>query len=125
MTFENALTNLISDALNQASGGEREVVRSLARVLHYAIDVTTASDEGGGSALRDEARDTLYGASFGCGVPFEAFGDDIEIIYPISFAAFANTPYPVGLDANYATITKLIADDANDAGVSQTKGAET
>ena len=69
--FEIEATKLVQDALKEATGNEFDLVRSLARVLKFAIDITDDEkfwpDENGvyheGSLLRDQCSDILYGAS--------------------------------------------------------------
>jgi hypothetical protein len=80
--FEIAATKLVQDALKEATGNEFELVRAMARVLKYAIDITDVDekfwpDENGvyheGSLLRDQCSDILYGASQNLAVILNAF----------------------------------------------------
>lgn len=82
--FECEATKLVQDALKEANGNEFELVRSLARVLRYAIDITDDEkfwpDEHGvyheGSLLSDQCSDILYGASQNLALILSAFEDE-------------------------------------------------
>lgn len=63
MKFEIDVNGLVSDALQQEGVNQREVVQALTRILRYAIGIATEGHEDGGAEVRDEASDTLYGAS--------------------------------------------------------------